>query len=193
MNVLVYSRVVVKIKKKHQMSLTIAFYAAEPQALVTLFAQLLAIASSEDRTDEEDLLFAQLETYPKAAFPGRLLLPDDLDRLCSLFKNHRPALPSHFQTICTKELWNDGSDTESLTLISEQFVSEIASLQEREVQRVAHDWAATFPLQPPFEQTLPYQSVVQLQAISRHALENHIPLLFYLAGALGFFEYLRTL
>jgi hypothetical protein len=101
--------------------------------------------------------------------------------------------PAFDMPFCMRELWNDGSGTESLTLISEQFVSEIASLQEREVQRVAHGWAATFPLQPPFEQTLPYQAVVQLQAISRHVLENHIPLLFYLAGAPSFFEYLRTL
>lgn len=175
------------------MSLTIEFYAAEPQALVTLFAQLLAIASSEDRADEEDLLFERLDAYPKALFPSRLLLPDDLDRLCVLFTGYRPGLPSHFQTICTKELWNDGADTESLTILSEQFVSAIASLQEQEIQRVAHNWAATFPLQPPFEQTPPYQAVVQLHTIARHALETHVPLLFYLAGAPGFFEYLRIL
>jgi hypothetical protein len=95
--------------------------------------------------------------------------------------------------MCTKELWNDGAGTESLTLLSEQFVSAIASLQEPEIQRVARDWAITFPLPPPFEQTPPYQAVVRLHIIARYALEKHIPLLFYLAGAPGFFEYLRTL
>jgi hypothetical protein len=95
--------------------------------------------------------------------------------------------------MCTKELWNDGAGTESLTLLSEQFVSAIASLQEPEIQRVARDWAITFPLPPPFEQTPPYQAAVRLHIIARYALEKHIPLLFYLAGAPGFFEYLRTL
>jgi hypothetical protein len=152
------------------MGLTIEVYAAELQELVTIFSRLLAIVSSKDHADEEDLLFDRLDTYPKAHFPSRLLLPDDLDRLFALFTSHRPGLPSHFQTICTKELWIDGSGTESLTLLSGQFVSAIASLQEPEIQRVARDWAATFPLQPPFEQTLPYQAVVQLHTIARHAL-----------------------
>src|SRR5690242_1179507 len=124
------------------MGLTIEVYAAEPQELGAIFSQLLAIVSSEDRADEEELLFDRLDTYPKALFPSRLLLPDDLDHLCTLFTSYRPGLPSHFQAICMKELWNDGAGTESLTLLSEEFVSEIASLQEQEIQRVARDWAA---------------------------------------------------
>jgi hypothetical protein len=182
-----------KQKGEHQMGLTCEVYAAEPQKLVTIFSRLLAIASSTDHADEEDLLFDRLDTYPKALFLSRLLLPDDLDRLCVLFTSYRPGLPSHFQAICTKELWNDGFGTESLTLFSEQFVSATASLQEQEIQCVARDWAATFPLQPPFEQTPPYQAVVQLHIIASYALENHASLLFYLAGAPGFFEYLRIL
>ena len=64
------------------MSLTIEFYSAEPQELVTLFTE--SAASADDL-----FLLDALQMYPVAEFPGRLLLPDDLDNLCdALRKDH---------------------------------------------------------------------------------------------------------
>jgi hypothetical protein len=174
------------------MSLTIEFYSVEPQELVTLFSTLLSIQSSENANGEEDLLCEKLDHYPKAEFPGRLLIPDDLDRLCEMFKRHRPLIPSHFQDWCSGELWNDGLGSESLTLIADQFVRELATLNEDEIQHVALSWAVTFPLQEPLHQSLPYKAVVQLQNVARDATVSLKSLIFYLGGSPGFFEYLRN-
>ncbi len=175
------------------MSLTIEFYSAEPQAFVARTAQLFTSQSSDNTDDEEDLLFDLLETYPKAAFPGRLIIPDDLDRLCAILKKYHPLLPSSFHEACTKELWNDGLGSESLTLLADQFVIELAAFSEHEIQQAAFNWAATFSLQEPLHQTFPYKAVIQLREVALATKNAGNSLVFYLAGAPGFFEYLRHL
>jgi hypothetical protein len=42
---------------------------------VKLFSKLFM---TDNAAGEEDHVFDQLESYPKAEFPGRLLIPDDL-------------------------------------------------------------------------------------------------------------------
>jgi hypothetical protein len=172
------------------MSLTVEFYAAEPQELVALFSKLFM---TDNAAGEEDHLFAQLESYPKAEFPGRLLIPDDLDSLCAILKKYRPLIPAHFHEISTRELWNDGCGTESLTLLVDQFVRELATFSEDEIQQAAVSWAETFPLTEPFEETLPYKAVMQLWETVLRARMAKTSLIFYLAGVPGFFEYLRYL
>ncbi len=175
------------------MSLTIEFYSAVPQELVALFSKLFMIQFSDNSASEEDLLFDQLETYPKAEFPGRLLIPDNLDGLCITLKKCHPLILSYFHEACIKELWNDGLGTESLTLLSDQFVSELAAFSENEIQQAAFSWAATFLLQEPLHQTLPYKAVIQLREIALATRIAGNSLVFYLAGVPGFFEYLRHL
>lgn len=168
------------------MSLTIEFYSAEPQELVTLFTE--SAASADDL-----FLLDALQTYPMAEFPGRLLLPDDLDNLCEALRKDYPLIPTHFQEICVKEVWNDGSGSEALTLLSDLFVAELAAFSERQIQQAALHWAATFPYQEALEQRPAYRSVLQLRDVARNAIAEKKSLLFYLAGAPGFFEYLRDL
>jgi hypothetical protein len=102
-------------------------------------------------------------------------------------------IPSLFHEVCTKELWNDGLGSESLTLLSDQFVSELAAFSEHEIQQAAFNWAATFSLQEPLHQTLPYKAVMQLREVALVTKNAGNSLMFYLAGAPGFFEYLRYL
>jgi hypothetical protein len=185
--------IVVPDRRNTTISLTIEFYSAEQQELVALFAKLFTIQFSDNPAGEDDLLVDQLETYPKAEFPGRLLIPDALDRLCIILKQYHPLIPSLFHEVCAKELWNDGLGSESLTLLSDQFVSELAAFSEHEIQQAAFKWAATFPLQEPFHQTLPYKAVIQLREVALVTKIAGNSLMFYLAGAPGFFEYLRHL
>ena len=175
------------------MSMTIEFYLAETQELVALFSTLALLQSSENGQREEDLLLDKLESYPKAEFPGRLLIPDALDSLCALFRKHRPLIPHHFEDVCIKEIWNDGLGTESLTVISDQFVHELATMSESEIEQTARGWAATFSLQEPLQQSLPYTAVVQLHNVARDAANLSKSLVFHLDGVPGFFEYLRYL
>ncbi len=168
------------------MSLTIEFYSAEPQELVTLFAE--SAASADDL-----FLLDTLQTYPIAEFPGHLLLPDDLDNLCEALRKDHSLLPTHFQEVCVKEVWNDGFGTEAVTLLSELFVAELAGFSEDEIRQAALQWAATFPSQEALEQRPTYRSVLHLRDVACDAITKKKSLLFYLAGAPGFFEYLRDL
>ncbi len=168
------------------MSLTVEFYSAEPLELVILFSEYLA-------SGDDLILSEKLQTYPMAEFPGRLLIPDDLNNLCSILMKYHPLVPPHFNTLCIKQLWNDGCGSETLTLLSDQFVSELATFSESEIEQAALAWAATFPLQEPLQQSLPYTGVLQLQTVARDTVVHKKSLLFYLAGVPGFFDYLRSL
>lgn len=171
------------------MSLTVEFYAAEPRELVELFAKLFM---TDNAAGEEDLLFDQLESYAKAEFPGRLLIPDDLDSLCVILKKYRPLIPAHFHEISARELWNDGLGTESLTLLADQFVSELVTFSEDEIQQVAVSWAETFPVSEPFQQTLPYQAVMQLWETALYARIAKTSLIFIWRVFLGFLSIFVT-
>lgn len=168
------------------MSLTIEFYSAHSQELVTLFSE--SLASGDDL-----ILYDTLQTYLKAEFPDHLLIPDDLDNLCQALKNEHPLIPSTFLDLCVEEVWNDGFGSESLTLLSHQYTQEIALFSEHEIQQVALQWAATFSLQEALEQRPAYIAVMQLRDVARDAVTKKKSLLFYLAGVPGFFEYLRNL
>jgi len=168
------------------MSLTIEFYSAEPQELVTLFAA--NPASADDFT-----LFDKLHTYPMAEFPGRLLIPNDLDSLCEALRKHSSLVPPRFHDLCIKQLWNDGFDTESLTLLSDQFVGVLAAFDENEIRQAALDWASTFPYQELLDQSPTYRAVLQLREVARDAAVHKKSLIYYLAGSPGFFDYLRSL
>lgn len=168
------------------MSLTIEFYSAELHEIVTLFTENVA--------SEDDLfLLDTLQTYPMAEFPRRLLLPDDLDNLCEALKKDHPFIPAHFQEVCVREVWRDDSGSEALTLLSDLFMTELAAFSEDEIQQAALQWAATFPYQEALEQRPAYRSVLQLWDVACDAVAKKKSLLFYLAGAPGFFEYLRDL
>lgn len=166
------------------MSMTIEFYSAEAQELVVLFSEYLA---------DDAILVEKLSTYPTAEFPGRLLLPDDLDNLCRILRQYRPLIPANFPDICVRELWNDGSGSESLTLLTDQFACEVATIEDYEIQQAALNWAATFSVTEPPEQSLPYKATIQLRTVAQDAARSTKSLIFCLAGAPGFFEYLRYL
>lgn len=171
------------------MSMTIEFYSADPQELVTLFSKYFS-----DPPDDLTF-FDKLETYPKAKFPGRLLLPDDLDSLCQILRKHHQRVPSTFRDLLIEQVWSDSqvAPSESLTLLSDQLANELAKLSESVTEQVALDWAATFPLREPLQQSLPYQAIQQLWEIARDAVARKKSLIFHLDGSPGFFEYLRYL
>ena len=70
------------------MSLTIEFFSAEPQELVTLFTEL-AVASDDASFYS---LSKALQHFPIAEFPGHLLIPDDLQRLAEKLNPFSPRL-----------------------------------------------------------------------------------------------------
>jgi hypothetical protein len=100
-------------------------------------------------------------------------------------------IPAHFQEVCEKEVWNDGFGSEALTLLSDCFVVEVAACSEDEIQQAALQWAAMFPYLEALEQRPAYRSVVQLREVACDVVAKKKALLLYLAGAPGFFEYLR--
>lgn len=171
------------------MSLTIEFFSAEPQELVTLFTEL-AVASDDASFYS---LSKALQHFPIAEFPGHLLIPDDLDSLCGVLSLHRPQLPIKFVDICTQELWNDDLGTESLILLTVQFTEVLAFTNEKKIQRVALDWFSTFNLPSPPSQSSAYQAVLRLQEVAYDAFSYKRALIFHIAGVPGFFRYLRDL
>jgi hypothetical protein len=169
--------------------MTIEFYLADPKELISLF--------SEHFYDPPDdlTLFDELDKYPKAEFPGRLLIPDDLDALCQILRKYQPFLPSTFRELFIKQIWSDSQIalTDSLTLLSDQFANVLAELSESEIERAALEWVRTYPLQEPFQETLPYRGVMQLREIACDAIAQKKSLVLYLSGSPGFFDYLRYL
>lgn len=60
--------------------------------------------------------------------------------------------------------------SESLTVLSDQFVEQMAELNEHAMEKAARDWAATFPYQEPPWQTPAYHALWQLQEVARDAV-----------------------
>lgn len=170
------------------MSLTIEFYSAEPEGLKTLFA--------EESSLSVDDFFQRQQTFPQADFSFHILVPDDLDNLCQILNKYSPLVPSRFQDVGVGTLWDDGQGTESLTLLSEQFTHALAECNQEDIEQVALQWAATFPFDKNLESfrgSLPYLAVQQLQYVAQDALRYKRSLIYHLAGAPAFFEYLRDL
>lgn len=171
------------------MSLTIEFFSAEPQELVTLFTEL-AVASDDASFYS---LSKALQHFPIAEFPGHLLIPDDLDNFCHILELYRPQIPSKFADICAEEIWADGFNTESLLLMMAQFTEELACINEKEIQSIALDWFSMFNLPSPPSQSPAYQAVLRLKEVAYDAFSHKRALIFHIAGVPGFFSYLRDL
>ena len=75
-----------------------------------------------------------------------------------------------------------GSVNESLTVLSDQFVEQLAELHEHAMEEAARDWAAPFPSQEPPWQTPAYHALWQLQAVARDAVARKQSLILHLAG-----------
>ncbi len=150
------------------MSVTIEFFVAEPQELVTVFSL----------QDEQEFL-ARLKTYTVTDFSFHLVLPDDLDRLCLALAQQQIAAPAIFRDFLTKQLWYDGS-SESMTLLSENFVDIFAGLDDATVINVAYDWGQAFHYQEPLEATPAYQALLQLRNSAQYAVAQKKPLILHL-------------
>ena len=169
------------------MGLTIEFYSAEPEELKTLFAQ-------ESSLSVDDFVQRQ-QTFPQADFSFHIL-PDDLDRLCQILNKYHLLSPARFEDVCAERLWDDGEDTESLTIISEQFARVLAECSQEEIEQVTFEWITCFPAYSNAEllqESPAYQAVRQLQKVAQDALKRKRSLIYHLAGTPEFFEYLRHL
>jgi hypothetical protein len=165
-----------------RMGMTIEFYAADPQALVALFTGDLA---SEE--ENKEAFFEQVKAYPMADFSLHLQIPEDLDSLCQFLHKHNPLIPSVFREVLVEQIWDDGPLlTESLTVLSDQFVERLAELDEHAMEKTARDWAATFPYQEPPWQTPAYRALWQLQEVARDTIAQKQFLVLHLAGHLLF-------
>ena len=109
------------------MGKTVEIYSADPSELVDLFS-----------LDDEQIFFDRLKDYPVADFSLHLFIPEDMDRLCQSLRKRQFPVPPTFRDILVKQLWYDGV-SESLTLISDGFVSILAGLGDLEVESVALD------------------------------------------------------
>lgn len=140
-----------------------------------------------------DAFLQKRQRFPRAAFPPRLLLPDDLDNLCRIRSTHHAFVPVRFEDMCVRQVWDDGCGTEKLFLLPEQFVRAFVACTESEMEQVAAAWASTFPSDGSLSFTLPYQALLQLQAVAHDAMNNKRSLLSHREGVPHFFTYLRTL
>ena len=170
------------------MGLTIEFYSAVPQELISLFADDI----DAPLDDEHMAVFLQKQqTFPRAVFPPRLLLPDDLNTLCHILNKHHPLVPLRFEDACVKLLWDDGLGTEKLTLLSDQFAHALTECSKSDIEQSALAWASTFPSEEPLSSAPAYQAVLQLQEIARDVIRSKKSLIYHLEGAPQFFDYLR--
>lgn len=150
------------------MSVTVEFYAANPQELVTVFS-----------LQDEQEFFERLKTYTVADFSFHLILPDDLDRLCQALAQQQIPAPSLFRDFLTKQLWYDGS-SESLTLLSDAFVDILARLDDVAVKNVASEWSIPFHYQAPLETTPAYQALLQLRTVAQETIAQKQAVILHL-------------
>jgi hypothetical protein len=159
------------------MGMTVAFYSADPQELVALFAA--------DLTAEEEHMESfveQLSTYPVADFSLHLQF-EDLDCLCQMLKKQHPLIPGAFRDLLVEQVWDDGPPmSESLTILADHFAEELAELNEQAMENAARDWAATFSSQEPPWKTPAYRALWQLQEVARDAVTREHSLILHLAG-----------
>ncbi|HEU5373915.1 MAG TPA: hypothetical protein VFV38_00605 [Ktedonobacteraceae bacterium] len=122
----------------------LAFYAADPQELIALFA-------TDINWDEEseETVFAQLSVHPVADFSFYLRIPEDLDSLCQqALHEHTSLIPPIFRDVLVEQVWNNGPGlTESLTTLADPVVRALADLNEQAMENAARKWVATFPCQ----------------------------------------------
>ncbi|HEU5374332.1 MAG TPA: hypothetical protein VFV38_02750, partial [Ktedonobacteraceae bacterium] len=85
------------------MGMTLAFYSADANELVALFA-----AGADCDEQDEETFFAQLDTYPVADFSLHLSIPEDLDNLCQALREHNPLIPLIFRDVLVEQVWDDG-------------------------------------------------------------------------------------
>lgn len=120
-----------------------------------------------------------MQAYPVADFSLHLIFPDDLDRLClSLRRQHFPA-PSVFRDFIVDEVWYDGQ-SESLSLLRDNFTTIFASLSNESMKSVANDWSVEFHYKEVFEETPAYQALIRLREVAQYARDNKIPILLHL-------------
>ncbi|HEU5374224.1 MAG TPA: hypothetical protein VFV38_02205 [Ktedonobacteraceae bacterium] len=103
------------------------------------------------------------------------------------------SLTIEFEDVCVRHVWDDGCGTEKLILLSEQFVRALVACTESEMEQGAAAWASTFPSDGSLSSTVPYQALLQLQAVAHDAMNNKRSLLSHREGVPPFFAYLRTL
>jgi hypothetical protein len=161
----------------NQMGMTVEFYSADPQALVSLFAADLA-----SEGENMDAFLEQLKAYPVADFSLHLQT-EDLDSLCQSLRKRDPRLPSVFREVLVEQIWEDGPPvTESLTVLADDFARRVAELDEHEMENAARDWATTFPYREPLWPTPAYQALWQLWGVARDVVANRRSLILHLAG-----------
>jgi hypothetical protein len=167
------------------MGMTIQFFAADAQELVSLFAaEFVPVHENEDTFDA---FLDQLSKYPVADFSFHLLIPEDLDSLCHALRQHNPLVPPTFNDVLVKQLWKD--QDQSLTLVAGSFVAGVAEMSNDAIEKAALDWAATFPYQEPLKQTPAYQALLRLREVVEEAILQKKALIFRLWGEPAFFKW----
>lgn len=142
------------------MGTTIEFYSAYPKEFIALF-------SSQD----EDMFFETLKTYPVADFSFHLFLPDDMDRFCQALIQHNHLIPPTFRNLFVEQIWYDGL-SESLTVISDTFAIVFAGLSDIEIEHVARESSKPFHYQEPLHETPTYQALLQLRSVIQDVTTN---------------------
>ncbi len=156
------------------MGITVEFYSAHPQELKALF-------SAEVNEEDDQVFFEKLRDYPVADFSLHLLIPDDLDRLCQILVNHHIHISPVFRDLLQEQVWYDG-ESESLTIIADDFVKALAGLNETELENIARDWSVPFQYQEPLHKNPAYQALVQLQKVAQDVVASHKSLILHLLG-----------
>jgi|SRR5579884_735592 hypothetical protein len=154
------------------MGTTIEFYSADPQDFVTLFS------SPIDEQDRE-AFFRKLKTYPVADFSFHVLIPDDLDRLCQIIRTQGLSVFPVFTDNLVKVVWDDG-ESESITLVSDSFVSAIAKVDDEMLEKIASEWAKPFHYKQHIHTTPAYRGLLQLRDVCRDVIRKKTSLLLRL-------------
>jgi hypothetical protein len=157
------------------MSLTIQFYAANPEELVAHFA------SAESRS----AAYQRLATYPIVDFSLHLSIPEDMDSLCRALNKQDPNVLVVFRNMLIEQLWHDGA-IESLTLVTDPFVHALAQMNDNEIKQVGLEWASTFSYEQPLDQTPAFHAVQQLRQVAKEAFIQQKSLILRLFGSTKF-------
>jgi hypothetical protein len=164
------------------MGITMEFYAANPEAFVTLQKQL---ASPYLREEEEQRLDDQMRGYPHADFSLHLRWPDDIDALCLALVAEGLQVPSSTDDLLEEELWFDGTSA-FVGQLSHTFPLALAQASDESIKHIAERWVSSFL---PEKSDLAYQAsayqncvgaLFNLRGIARTALESREPLLLFL-------------
>ena len=167
------------------MGMTVQFYAADAQELISLFAAEFTLVHENE--DTFDAFLDQLSTYPVADFSVHLFIPEDLDGLCQALRQHNLLVPPTFNDVLVKQLWKD--EDQSLILMAENFVVAVAGMSNDAIEKAALDWVATFPYQEPLKQTPAYQMVLRLREVVQDVIAQKKSLIFRLWGEPAFFRW----